>query len=253
MIAEIAIFTIFALFIYFYLFVWRIRSAAKRILENVRKNFTRELEIHVIGAESLPGNMAGKYAEARSVVEGLGFSFICCAEDETFTKANGIMVPFQYFRDEKGIVKVATYFHPRIGTIYDFLTELSDGRQITTNNATMAAKIIAPQVFVRKNLPANTPPSEILMAHREQIEKTLKESPNITCSTAVTPDAILQRYRRDHRTIYEFHRDRGWISLEELIGLSPKGSEASARRIYSAIQKILRDEDEAMRHSPSSH
>jgi len=251
---EIAIFAVAALFIYFYFSVWRIRGAARRILESMRKNFPRERDIHVIGPESIPGDTAGKYAEARAAIEGLGFSFVCFAEDETFTRANGITVPFQYFRNEKGDVKVATYFPQRVGyMIYDFMTELSDGRQITTNNATMAAKITAPPIFVRKHLPADTLPSEILGAHRVQIEKTLKDSPGITCSTAVTPDAILEKYRRYSRIGYEFHRDRGWISLEELLGLSPRGSEASARKIYAAIQKMLRDEDEAMRRNPSSH
>ena len=62
----------------------------------------------------------------------------------------------------------------------------------------------------------------------------------------MTPAAILERYRLEQKTIYEFHRDRGWISLEELIGLSPKGSGGNARRVYAAIQKILRDEEKAV-------
>ena len=122
---------------------------------NIRKNFPRECSIRVIGTESIPGDTAEHYAEARTAVEGLGFKFVCFAEDETFTRANGIMVPFQYFRDEKGEVKAATYFPQRVGyMIYDFMTELSDGRQVTTNTATMAAKIIAPPILVRKHLPA---------------------------------------------------------------------------------------------------
>lgn len=251
---EIAIFAFAALFIYFYFSVWRIRGAARRILESMRKNFPPERDIHVIDPESLPGDTPEKYAGARTAVEGLGFSFVCFAEDETFTRVNGMMVPFQYFRNGKGDVKVATYFPQRVGyMIYDFMTELSDGRQITTNNAAMAAKIIAPPIFVRKHLPPDAPPSEILGVHNVQVGKTLRDSPGITCSTAVTPEAILERYRRYSRIGYEFHRDRGWISLEELVGLAPGGSEASARKIYAAIQKMLRDEDEAMRHSPSSH
>ncbi len=244
----IVILALFPILFYFFFFIWRIRWAARKILETVRKNYTRDRDIRIIASDSLPSNTAAKYAEARGVVEGLGFKFICYAEDETFTRANGIMIPFQYFRDEKGDMKASTYFHPKIGyTIYDFMTEFSDGRKLVTSNATMAAKIMVPPIFIRNHLPAKTLPSEILKAHREQLGKILGEYRGITCTTAVTPDGILERYRYDNKTIYKFHRDRGWISQEELIGMSPKGSDATAKRVYARIQKILRDEDDAAR------
>lgn len=246
--AMIVILVVIASFIYFYCFIWRIRWAARRILESVRKNFTQDRDIRVIASEALPSDTAEKYAEAREVVEGLGFNFICYAEDETFTRANGIMVPFQYFIDDKGEVKAVTYYHPKIGyTIYEFMTEFSDGRELMTSNASMAAKIMTPPIFVRNYLPVNALTSEILKTHREQLGKILSGTRGITCSTAVMPEEILERYRRDNKIKYKFHRDRGWISLEELIRLSPKGSEATARRVYAMIQKILRDEDNAAR------
>ena len=62
----------------------------------------------------------------------------------------------------------------------------------------------------------------------------------------MTPAAILERYRLEQKTIYEFHRDRGWITLKKLAGLAPKNSEANAKRVYAAIQKILRDEEKAV-------
>ena len=244
--AVFVILPVALLLLYYYLFVWQIRGAAKRILENLRRNYTRERNIRLIGAESLPADTAGEYAVAKTVVEGLGFKFVCYAEDETFTRANGMKVPFQYFKDERGEIKVATYFLPKIGyTVYDFMTEFSDGRQLITGNAIMAAKIKAPPIFIRLHLPAETPPAEILKTHRERLAKILNES-GLVCNTAVTPAAILERYKLEQKTIYEFHRDRGWISLDELIGLSRKGSEASARRVYAAIQKILRDEEKAI-------
>ena len=242
----IVILPVALLLLYYCLSVWQIRNAAKRILKNVRKNYTRERNIRVIGSESLPADTAGEYAVAKTVVEGLGFKFVCYAEDETFTRANGIMVPFQYFKDDKGSVKAATYFLPKAGyTVYDFMTEFSDGRQLITGNAAMAAKINAPPIFIRMHMPAETPPGAILKTHRERLAKILDGS-GLTCTTAVTPAAILERYRLEQKTIYEFHRDRGWISLEELIGLSPKGSGGNARRVYAAIQKILRDEEKAV-------
>lgn len=244
----IVILALFSILFYFFFFIWRIRWAARKILETVRRNYTRDRDIRIIASDSLPRDTAVKYAEARSAVEVLGFKFICYAEDETFTRSNGIMIPFQYFRDEKGDVKVSTYFHPKIGyTIYDFMTEFSDGRKLVTSNAAMAAKIMAPPIFIRNHLPANSLPSEMLNAHREHLDKILGEYRGITCSTAVTPDGILERYRYDNKTIYKFHRDRGWISQEELIRMSPKGSEATAKRVYAVIQKMLRDEDNAAR------
>lgn len=249
--AMIVLFAVIASLIYFYFFIWQTRWAARRILESVRKNFTQDRDICVISSEALPRDTAEKYAEAREVVEGLGFKFICYAEDETFTRSNGIMIPFQYFRDEKGEVKAVTYYHPKIGyVIYEFMTELSDGRELMTSNALMAAKIMAPPIFVRNYLPVNALPSDMLKTHREQLGKILGGTRGITCSTAMTPEEILERYRHDNRAKYKFHRDRGWISLEELIRLSPKGSEATARRVYAMIQKILREEDSSARRSP---
>ena len=244
--AVIVILPVAMFLLYYFLSVWQIRNAAKSILGELRKNYTKERSIRVIGPESLPADTAGEYAVAKTVVEGLGFKFVCYAEDETFTRANGIMVPYQYFKDDKGEVKAATYFLPRAGyTVYDFMTEFSDGRQLITNNATMAARINAPPMFIRLHLPAETLPRAILKTHRERLAKILDGS-GLACTTAVTPASILERYRLEHKKIYEFHTDRGWITLDELIGLSPKGSTASARKVYAAIQKILRNEQKAV-------
>jgi hypothetical protein len=244
--AAIVILPVVLLLLYYCLSVWQIRNAAKRILGELRKNYTKERNIRVIGPESLPADTAGEYALAKSVVEELGFKFVCYAEDETFTRANGMMVPFQYFKDDKGEVKAATYFLPKAGyTVYDFMTEFSDGRQLITGNAAMAAKINAPPIFIRLHLPAETLPSAILKTHRERLAKILDGS-GLACTTAVTPAAILERYRLEHKKIYEFHRDNGWITLKELTGLAPKNAEANARRVYAAIQKILRDEEKAI-------
>jgi hypothetical protein len=125
------------------------------------------------------------------------------------------------------------------------MTEFSDGRQLITGNAAMAAKINAPPIFIRLHLPAETLPSAILKTHRERLAKILDGS-GLACTTAVTPAAILERYRLEHKKIYEFHRDNGWITLKELTGLAPKNAEANARRVYAAIQKILRDEEKAI-------
>lgn len=244
LLTKIVLFAVVGLLLYFYFFVWQMRVAARRILESVRKNFTPHRELRIIGFESLPAETAGKYTEARAIVESMGLKFVCYAEDETFTKANNIMIPFQYFRDEKGEVKASTYFHPKVGyNIYDFMTEISDGRQLTTSNAVMAAKIIAPPICVRNFMPAKTAPEELLKAHHRHLEEILSKTPGITITTAVTPGTILERYSRDNKIRYEFQRDRGWISLEELIKMSPKGGEGSAKRIHAMIQKIIKDED----------
>lgn len=222
-------------------------DGAQRILDSVRKNFTEYRDLRTLSAEELPPPMAAKLDEAKRLLEPLGFSPFCDVEDRTFTKANGILIPIRYFTEEKKATLAAAYFHPALKyLVLDFMSDLSDGRHLMTSNAVQAGKILVPPNDLRKFLDPMTAAGDMLEKHRAWLAEVKAAAPGVRTVTPATPGAVLDRYQQGNREKWAFHRDRGWISFEELKKMAPGQSEAVARRVYAEIQKILQKErDEA--------
>lgn len=244
---NMLVFAVLAFLIYHIISSRQIKRAARQILEITRKSFTEWRDLRLLGKDQLPVAMVERLEEARRAVEPLGFSHLCDMEDQTFTRANnGLLIPIRYFFEEKRELMVASYFHPVIGhLLFDVVTELSDGSTLMTSNATQAGDLIVPPNMLQKFLAPTATVEELVRAHREWLARELEVRPELHASVPATPGAVLDRYQRANREKWEFHRDRGWITLEELQKMSPNNSEALARRVHAEIQEILRKERES--------
>jgi len=244
---QLALFIAIAFLIYYLTVKRPTRYGAQEILDSVRKNFTEYRDLRTLNKEDIPAQMAEKLDEAKRLLEPLGLHHLCDVEDRTFTKANNLFVPIRYFTEEKRDTIAAAYYHPALRYIVlDFGTDLSDGRQMTTSNATAAGNILVPPHVLRKFLDPMTAAGDMLEKHRVWLAEVMATTPGVRTVTPDTPGKVLDRYQQGNREKWEFHRDRGWISFEELKKMAPGQSEAVARRVYAEIQKILQKErDEA--------
>lgn len=120
-------------------------------------------------------------------------------------------------------------------------TEFTDGRFLSTSNATLASRLSTPETIDSNSFPARTPLPELLRAHRrllaEYLQNKTAQAQPVIMHTLTDITASYQRYR----ALITAHRATiNWITETELQSLS-RGKPKLASALYAEVQKLLKD------------
>lgn len=225
---------------------FQMQTKARRLLDSMRKNFIPEYELRVLRPEDLPEEGSKHLEEGGNALQKAGGKFVCDMENVTVSGFVGSRIAIRSYTFPDMGFEAAAYYHPKAGhLIYDLSSDLSDGTHFTTSSAESAGKLNSPPGIESVHLPYDTPAEEVIRTHMERLTAARREDPNLEISVWTTPEEIIAKEQRMARIKYEYRRQNGWMFEEEVERLCPPQEKWTAKHIYAAMQKILKEEASA--------
>jgi hypothetical protein len=186
-------------------------AAARNILEIRKKVYSDEIhQYRVVTLDDFPHLDRSFYDMCRTWFESQGFRFAGDLEDATLTRLFPKTRSVQRFcLNEDGSIMGCCFhaiFPPRRGQtasrtarriVLD--TEFSDGTYVSTNNGQRDGVATYPTQYpgiLNQALPVNTPPEQLIAAHRESVGRKLASSPGISATRCRDIEDIIQIQHR---------------------------------------------------------
>jgi hypothetical protein len=218
----------------------RVSEAARNILLNISRNYTKSASYQVVGDERIDQDSKLKIYSTLNELKQFGFIQAFIYENITFTENNGKFVPQYYCTSNLNPPIAITVYHlqPLDKCTVSCETNLSDGRVICTYNGGKAKHAPRPPEIVAQVLQEDAQIAQIIQTHREAVSENLKTSPDVTASIPLTPHELFLENERQMMIRYEYRRKIGFVTESQLVGIA-NGNTALAHEIYNEIQSML--------------
>jgi hypothetical protein len=223
---------------------WRraCRAGAEKIYRNLRALYAGEHRYRVADEADFPGLDLSGYRAVADVLTAQGFHYQGAIENLSVSSVYPENRTFTAcYRSPDGAFGAGTYRVQGM-QIVDFIAELSDGRYLATTNAALD-KLTPPPQVLKRVLPLETPPDQILAAHRDRMASLRAAEPAATFVTASSLDEVIALSKRFSRVAADHRRSVGLLTEAEMMAMATSPEQApTVQRVWVEFQ-ALRDRD----------